>query len=86
MNRIVDDLFVCPREWMDEECVGVVRLVRQWADREIVSKRMEYRQGYDHLFETKRRMLCMDIGLESSAFLQNRAGSGGTAPAVHRAC
>lgn len=80
MNRIVDDLFVCPREWMDEECVGVVRLVRQWADREIVSKRMEYRQGYDHLFETKRRMLCMDIGLEKLCIPAEQGGFGWNSP------
>jgi predicted SPOUT superfamily RNA methylase MTH1 len=64
MGRNLDDLFVYPTQLLDEESLSVVKLVRQWSDREIVSKRMEYREGYEHLFDGKRQKLCIDIGLQ----------------------
>ena len=80
MNRNVDDLFISPREWMDEESVGVVRLVRQWADKEIVSRRMEYRENYADLFMAKLRKLLIDIGLQKLCVPSDHGGFGWNTP------
>jgi alkylation response protein AidB-like acyl-CoA dehydrogenase len=76
MSRNLDELFMYPKEWMDEECAGVVRLVRQWADREIVTKRMEYRENYQKLFVDKFRKLGLDIGLQKLAVPSELGGFG----------
>jgi len=63
MSRNPDEIFLYPKQWIDDETLSVVRLVRQWADKEIVSKRMEYREGYERLFKDKRKKLDIDIGI-----------------------
>lgn len=64
MSRNADDLFTYARDWIDEEGSGVIRVVHQWADREIVSRRMEYREDYPNLFVPKLRKLFIDIGIQ----------------------
>lgn len=76
MNRNVDELFVYPKQWMDEESMSVAALVRQWADREIISKRMEYRENYAALFPEKREMLCLAIGLQRLTLPVDHGGFG----------
>jgi alkylation response protein AidB-like acyl-CoA dehydrogenase len=81
MSRNLDELFLYPKQDMDEESLSVVRLVRQWADKEIVSKRMEYREGYDRLFAEKRKKLSMDIGLQKLTIPSDLGGFGWNSPA-----
>lgn len=81
MSRNLDDLFLYPKNVLDEECASVVRLVRQWADKEIVTKRMEYREGYETLFEEKRRKLCLDIGIQKLTIPADHGGFGWNSPA-----
>ncbi len=81
MSRNLDELFLYPKHAMDEESLSVVRLLRQWADKEIVSKRMEYREGYDRLFAEKRKKLSMDIGLQKLAIPSDLGGFGWNSPA-----
>jgi alkylation response protein AidB-like acyl-CoA dehydrogenase len=76
MSRNVDDLFVYPGQLIDDESASVVRLVRQWADKEIISKRMEYRENYDRLFEEKREKLNLDIGLQKLVIPADLGGFG----------
>jgi alkylation response protein AidB-like acyl-CoA dehydrogenase len=76
MSRNVDDLFVYPGQVIDDESASVVRLVRQWADKEIISKRMEYRENYDKLFEEKRKKLNLDIGLQKLVIPADLGGFG----------
>ena len=76
MSRNVDDLFVYPGQVIDDESASVVRLVRQWADKEIISKRMEYRENYDKLFEEKRRKLNLDLGLQKLVIPADLGGFG----------
>jgi alkylation response protein AidB-like acyl-CoA dehydrogenase len=76
MSRSVDDLFVYPGQAIDEESASVIRLVRQWADKEIISKRMEYRENYDKLFDEKRKKLNLDIGLQKLVIPADLGGFG----------
>jgi acyl-CoA dehydrogenase len=81
MSRNVDDLFLFPKQWMDDESGGVVTLIRQWADKEIISKRMEYRENYSKLFPEKRQKLYLDIGLQRLMFPEKLGGFGWNNPA-----
>ena len=80
MGRNLDNLFVYPKQLMDEESMSVVRLVRQWSDREIVTRRMEYREDYEKLFTLKRKMLCIDLGLQKLTIPADLGGFGWNSP------
>jgi alkylation response protein AidB-like acyl-CoA dehydrogenase len=76
MNRNVDELFLYPKQWMDEESKSIATLVRQWADKEIISKRMEYRENYTKLFMEKRKKLGLAIGLQRLTLPEEYGGFG----------
>ena len=80
MARNLDNLFIYPKQLMDEESLSVVRLVRQWSDREIVTRRMEYREDYEKLFAQKRKMLCIDLGLQKLTIPADLGGFGWNSP------
>lgn len=80
MGRNLDNLFIYPKQSMDEESLSVVTLVRQWADREIVTRRMEYREDYENLFVQKRKMLCIDLGLQKLTVPADLGGFGWNSP------
>lgn len=76
MHKSLDDLFLSTREQIDEEEQRIVNTVRQWADREILAKRLAYIEHYDREFAAKRRMLLMDIGLQRLAISEKDGGFG----------
>lgn len=76
----IDDLFLCPRELLDDGAKDFVSLVRKWTDREIISKRHEYRSNYDALFIEKRKNLIADIGLERLVLPEDYGGYGWNDP------
>ena len=80
MARNLDNLFINPNQMMDEESLSVVRLVRQWSDKEIVTRRMEYREDYEKLFAQKRKMLCIDLGLQKLTIPADLGGFGWNSP------
>ena len=76
MHKPLDGLFLSTREQIDEEEQRIVNTVRQWADREILSKRLAYLEHYEQEFAEKRRMLLMDIGLQRLALSEEDGGFG----------
>ena len=76
MHKSLDGLFLSTREQIDEEEQQIVNTVRQWADREILAKRLVYLENYEHEFTTKRRMLMIDIGLQRLALSEKYGGFG----------
>ena len=81
MNKTLDELFVYPKELVDEESKRVIHLVRQWADREIISKRQEYRENYKKFFIEKRKSLNLTIGLQRLTLPEEHGGFGWNSPA-----
>jgi alkylation response protein AidB-like acyl-CoA dehydrogenase len=81
MNKTLDELFVYPKELVDEESKRVIHLVRQWADKEIISKRQEYRENYQTLFIEKRKSLNLTIGLQRLTLPEEYGGFGWNSPA-----
>jgi len=76
MHTPLDGLFLSTREQIDEEEQRIVNTVRQWADREILAKRLHYIEHYEQEFAEKRRMLLMDIGLQRLALSEEDGGFG----------
>lgn len=81
MNRTLDELFVYPKEWVDEESGRVVQVIRQWAEKEIISKRQTYRENYAELFIEKRKTLNLTIGLQRLTLPEENGGLGWNRPA-----
>lgn len=76
MHKPLDGLFLSTRERIDEEEQRIVKTVRQWADREILAKRLPYLEHYEQEFAEKRRMLLMDIGLQRLTLSEKDGGFG----------
>jgi alkylation response protein AidB-like acyl-CoA dehydrogenase len=76
MHKPLDRLFVSTHEQNDEEEQRIVNTVRQWADREILAKRLAYIEHYEREFAAKRRMLLMDIGIQRLALPEEDGGFG----------
>ena len=81
MNKTLDELFVYPKELVDEQSKRVIHLVRQWADKEIISKRQEYRENYEKLFIDKSKTLNLTIGLQRLILPEEHGGFGWNNPA-----
>ncbi|KQC09402.1 MAG: hypothetical protein APR62_02560 [Smithella sp. SDB] len=81
MNKVLDELFVYPKGLVDEESKRVIHLVRQWADKEIISKRQEYRENYEKLFIETRKSLNLTIGLQRLTLPEEHGGFGWNNPA-----
>jgi alkylation response protein AidB-like acyl-CoA dehydrogenase len=80
MNKTLDELFVYPKELVDEESKRVIHLVQQWANKEIISKRQEYRENYEKFFIEKRKSLNLTIGLERLTLPEENGGFGWNNP------
>jgi len=76
MHKPLDGLFISTREQIDEEEQRIVNTVRQWADREIIAKRLAYLENYEHEFAAKRRIILMDIGLQRLVLSEVNGGFG----------
>ena len=81
MNKNLDELFVYPKELVDEESKRIIHLVEQWANKEIISKRQEYRENYEKLFIEKRKSLNLTIGLQRLTLPEEHGGFGWNSPA-----
>lgn len=81
MNKALDELFVYPKELVDEESKRIIHLVEQWANKEIISKRQEYRENYEKLYIEKRKSLNLTIGLQRLTLPEEHGGFGWNSPA-----
>ena len=76
MKINLDELFIFPKHLMGEDSLSVVEVVRQWAEKEVLSKRMEYRENYSTLFAQKRKKLNLAIGLQWLTLPEENGGFG----------
>jgi alkylation response protein AidB-like acyl-CoA dehydrogenase len=80
MNKYLDDLFLYPKSWVDDEAKGFAATARSWAEKEILSNRLEYQKRYDELFIEKRKKLMLDIGFERLVLPEEHGGYGWNKP------
>ena len=80
MNKYLDDLFLYPKSWVDDEAKRFAASARSWAEKEILSNRLEYQKRYDELFIEKRQKLILDIGFERLILPEEHGGYGWNKP------
>jgi alkylation response protein AidB-like acyl-CoA dehydrogenase len=80
MSKYLDNLFLYPTAWVDDDARGFASTARSWAEKEILANRLEYLQGYEELFTEKRRKLILDIGFERLVLPEKHGGYGWNKP------
>lgn len=80
MIRSIDDLFGVSGRDSREDSQSVISLVRRWAEKEVIGKRLEYYQNYASLFDEKRKILALSMGLQRLAVVEDRGGFGWHTP------
>jgi len=80
MSVELDKLFIYPKHWVNEDAHSFAATIRQWADKEIISDRLNYQQNYSRLFPEKSRKLGIDIGLKRLVLPDKYDGYGWNSP------
>jgi len=76
MKKDINQLFVYPKTGVTRETEEIAKSVRQWANKEIVSRRLDYQDDYDNLFPQARARLALDIGCQGLMFSADDGGLG----------
>lgn len=76
MKKDINQLFIYPKTWVSKETGDIAKSVRQWATKEIVSRRLEYLDNLDTLFPGVRGSLALDIGCQGLMFPADLDGMG----------
>ncbi len=80
MKKETSQLFVYPKTWVKKETEDIAKSIRQWANKEIVSRRLEYLDNYAALFPEGRKKLAFDIGCQGLVMPSQNKGSGMNSP------
>lgn len=76
MKKDISQVFVYPKTWVSRETEDIAKSVRQWASKEIVSRRLEYLEDLENLFPRLRSKLAFDIGCQGLMFPPESGGPG----------
>lgn len=76
------EVFPYQREWLRDIDVTLVETTAKWAEKEVVSKRLEFEEDRDKLLLPALRSLLVDIGLQGLVFPEAAGGSGLADPAL----
>ncbi len=76
MNNDVEKILIYSRGGIDDESKNILSIIRQWAEKEILSDRMPYREHYEEKFIEKRKILGLTIGLQKLMLSQDQGGFG----------
>ena len=80
MKKDINQLFVYPKARLSKETGDIVKSVRQWANKEIVNRRLEYLDDLENAFARARHRLALDIGCQGLMFPQESGGLGFAIP------
>jgi alkylation response protein AidB-like acyl-CoA dehydrogenase len=70
-----DSYFSYPKEWLDAESEEIAESVRRWADNEVIAKRLQSRENFEHQMRTLV-ILAVDIGLHRLIWPEEMGGVG----------
>ncbi|MFP3980019.1 MAG: acyl-CoA dehydrogenase family protein [Desulfobacterales bacterium] len=76
MKKNLNQLFVYPKDWVSGEADEIAKSVRQWATKEVVSRRLEFLEAFETLFPRVRTRLALDIGCQGLMFPADSGGLG----------
>jgi len=74
------DLFPVPGQGIEEEHLAFARSVRQWAEREVISRRRELGEDYERLLLPALRTLLLELGLQRHCWPETLGGDGPDPP------
>ncbi|MEN6474889.1 MAG: acyl-CoA dehydrogenase family protein [Syntrophaceae bacterium] len=75
------DYFPYPKEWETEESHSMAQTVARWANQELITKRLEFREVYAHQMKALD-ILSRELGLDEMVWSVESGGSGLLAPTV----
>lgn len=78
------DIFPYLRDSAEEPDLLMVQTLRRWADAEVFSKRLEYREDYNKLLKPAMRKLFVDVELQKMIWPEQCGGGGLNKPEVAR--
>ncbi len=58
------DVFPVPREWLSESDIALSETIENWAEKEVIQKRLSLRESYDSLLLPAMKSLFCDVGLQ----------------------
>jgi alkylation response protein AidB-like acyl-CoA dehydrogenase len=73
--------FPYPKEWLDPESEEIAKSIRKWADSEMIGKRLEFREDFEHQMKALK-ILAGDIGLHRLFWPEEMGGVGLSLPGV----
>jgi len=76
MKKDINQLFVYPKSWVSTETKEIAASVRQWANKEVIAKRIDYQEDYKKLFSEARKKLAFDIGCQGLMLPEDSGGFG----------
>jgi alkylation response protein AidB-like acyl-CoA dehydrogenase len=71
-----EDVFLYPRSRLKETDLTLASGIQDWAEKEVVSKRLEHQEDYDLLLKPALQKLMVDIGLQSVLWPEKMGGAG----------
>lgn len=70
------DRFPIPKEWISDMDIAVSKTVKEWAENEVISKRLELKEDYERLIAPALHSLLLDVGLQRSIWPEEHGGDG----------
>lgn len=78
------DLIPYPKDMEQESDLSLARTLKQWAESEVMAKRLEHREDYEKLLKPAMRKLFVDVELQKMIWPENCGGIGLNTPEVAR--
>lgn len=70
------DLYPFPQEKVQEADFSLVRNLQKWAEKEVISKRLEFKEDYANLLKPAIKKLFIDIGMQHLLWPEENGGIG----------
>ena len=70
------DLIPYPQDMVQEADLLLARTLQQWAETEVISKRLEYREDYEKLIKPAMRSLFIDVEMQKMIWPESCGGIG----------
>lgn len=81
LGDVTMDYFPYPKEWETEESHSMAQTVARWANQELITKRLEFREVYSHQMKALDK-LSHELGLDRMVWAIEHGGLGVEAPTV----
>lgn len=76
------DLIPYPQDMVQETDLLLARTIQQWAETEVISKRLEYREDYEKLLKPAMRSLFVNVEMQKMIWPESCGGIGMNKPEV----